>query len=233
MNRLSMDISPSPSHPPKALSRLPLLRRVTLGSLDVAPDSDYEELMAALVIPERRRTSCTAACTAAPEPSAAAFGGLGARDGDWEAEDSSPDRSKGGRGVREGAGARGGGTWHPGRLGAVSGMGSWRVLALCGEQRAEALVAAGPLPRGLREVRVEQLRWPRWAVAVAVVVGCWCWCCGRVVCHGYDVVAGIYMPSTTGMLHCTVHRWRILVLQGPTATASYTLGPTAKGQSAP
>lgn len=142
---------------PQALSRLPLLRRVTLGSLDVAPDSDYEDLMVALVTPERR-TECTTALTLST--AAAAFGGFGVGAGDWEVEGSSPKGSKGGRG--EGAGAGGGGTWQPGQLGAVTGMGSWRVLVLCGEQRAEALVAAGPLPRGLREVRVEQLRWPRW-----------------------------------------------------------------------
>lgn len=85
-----------------------------------------------------------------PTPGSAGGSGAGGRNG-----------SRDGGGAGAGGGDEGGDGQEDGRPGVLRGMGSWRALVLCGEQRMEALVAAGPLPPQLAELRVEQLRWPK------------------------------------------------------------------------
>ncbi|KAG2493108.1 hypothetical protein HYH03_008771 [Edaphochlamys debaryana] len=212
----------------EALARLPLLQHVTLGSIDVAPDEDYQDLIPYDYANNRYGTvdslygagthggfNATGSSLLSPTTTArlAAGGGRaegslgdplgdsegtggwgddgvggswrdgGLSGGSWKDEEGSSPRGPllhrtpnsnggfgrlsgcgplgdGGLGGDNGVGGGGYGYSGPG-LGVLAGMGSWRHLALCGEQRMEALVAAGPLPAGLRGLSVEALRWPR------------------------------------------------------------------------
>ncbi|GLC43404.1 hypothetical protein PLESTM_001469900 [Pleodorina starrii] len=158
----------------EAFARLPLLQEVTLGSLDIAPDEDYEDLLpydyndrdntisdffsssstsySSLDDPLPRPPppplpDTAAAAAAAVEDELS--GGLSCRSPPASSPGIKADAS------RDGGNGRGVGS------GVLRSRVSWRQLVLCGEQRMEALVAAGPLPSGLRELRVQQLCWPR------------------------------------------------------------------------
>ncbi|GIM06526.1 hypothetical protein Vretimale_10825 [Volvox reticuliferus] len=177
-----------------ALARLPMLQHVTLGSVDIAPDADYEDLLLCndnLHAKPRLRfmatwrsfhdaeghapaVNATATATAAAAASSTwyemASGSSSWSDSHMDAyfvshvggndisENSGVESNCDGNG---GGGGGGGSSSSSSRGGVLRSMASWRQLVLCGEQRMEALVAAGPLPPGLRELRVEQLQWPR------------------------------------------------------------------------
>ncbi|GIL55418.1 hypothetical protein Vafri_10974, partial [Volvox africanus] len=190
-----LHVVPCLSRTLQALARLPLLQHVTLGSLDIAPDEDYEDLLlhpddtlndrpwvrfmdtwrsfhhAAGGQASETSTSCEMASGSSSWPGSNVdacfvnrFGGNAVGGCNSGAEGNGDGNGGGGNG---GGGNGGDGSGSSNRSGVLRSMTSWRQLVLCEEQRMEALVAAGPLPPGLRELRVEQLRWPRcgWRVS--------------------------------------------------------------------
>ncbi|GLI60543.1 hypothetical protein VaNZ11_002692, partial [Volvox africanus] len=164
-----------------ALARLPMLQHVTLGSLDIAPDADYEDLLMCddtlndkPWVPsmdtwrsfhhgaEGHASETSTSCEMASASSNWSDSRVDACFVNRVGRNAIGGYSNGAEGNGDGSGCGGNGG---GRIGSRSGvlrsMTSWRQFMLCEEQRMEALVAAGPLPPGLRELRVEQLRWPR------------------------------------------------------------------------
>lgn len=188
---------PRPPLPPQALARLPLLQHVTLGSLNIAPDEDYQDLLPYNYNADYDNFTDTPWTQSATSKTPPLYETV-ASDVDWRPYDSytipctlpgplqqqqqhsgtaemmisegktGGEEADGQGGCVHGRGGGGGATFaaaanrHRG-CGAslLSSMTSWRCLHLCGDQRMEALVAAGPLPGGLRELRVDLLRWPR------------------------------------------------------------------------